>query len=134
MIVNGFSPSQIDALGTNIFNSQEQKPRIVLLRTIDNHAKDLDGSGFPYQGCHSDSSAVCDKGGLRKQNRKIFRIRVSVCYLSQHTEPSSGCAQQAPLFSSLVWLGVQQSDASLLGKQQEEVAGTTFFSGVLLIF
>jgi hypothetical protein len=59
--------------------------------------------------------------------------------LSQQDDPSSGWAQHAPLFSSFVSLGVQQTAAPLLGVQQEEAS--TFFStlnflsvGILKVF
>lgn len=41
-------------------------------------------------------------------------------YLLQQAEPSEGCSQQAPLFSSFDWLGVQHTVASSLGVQQDE--------------
>jgi hypothetical protein len=54
-------------------------------------------------------------------------------YLSQHEDPSSGCAQHAPLFSSFVWLGVQQTEVSFLGVQQDE-ATVSVFPAVILLF
>jgi hypothetical protein len=56
-------------------------------------------------------------------------------YLSQHDEPSAGCAQHAPPLSSGVSLGVQQTDALFFGAQQEEAAGAaSFFSLVIFVF
>jgi hypothetical protein len=53
--------------------------------------------------------------------------------LSQQEDPSSGCAQQAPLLSSFVSLGAQHTEALFLGAQQDEAA-TPFFSDVILLF
>jgi hypothetical protein len=44
-------------------------------------------------------------------------------YLLQHAEPSDGCGQHAPPFSSGLLLGVQHAEAvSFFGVQQEDCA------------
>ena len=43
-------------------------------------------------------------------------------YLSQQADPSAGCAQQAPLFSSTVLLGVQQAVPFDGCEQQDDCA------------
>jgi hypothetical protein len=69
--------------------------------------------------------------------RRRIRLRLLeakfYCYLLQQAEPSSGCAQHAPLLSSFVWLGVQHTEASFLGVQQEEGFDSCFFSTVILL-
>jgi hypothetical protein len=52
-------------------------------------------------------------------------------HLLQHPEPSSGCAQHAPLLSDFVSLGVQQTERSFFGVQQLDVATSVF---TLVIF
>jgi hypothetical protein len=56
----------------------------------------------------------------------------SNCYLLQHEDPSSGCAQQAPSFSSFVLLGVQQTAASFFGVQHDEAATSIFLSEIFV--
>jgi hypothetical protein len=55
-------------------------------------------------------------------------------YLSQQEEPSSGCAQHAPLLSTFVSLGVQQTEALFLGVQQDEADAATVFTLVIFVF
>jgi hypothetical protein len=59
---------------------------------------------------------------------------VTAGYLSQHDEPSSGCAQHAPLLSSFVSLGVQQTVALFFGAQQDEAGASAFFDTAILLF
>lgn len=54
-------------------------------------------------------------------------------YLSQQADPSAGCAQQAPLFSSLLLLGVQQA-APLVGVEQQEDSAFLTVDPVSLLF
>jgi len=51
----------------------------------------------------------------------------------QQAEPFSGCAQQAPLFSSGLLLGVQQAEA-FEGLEQQEDSGVTISGFVSLFF
>ena len=51
----------------------------------------------------------------------VSKVSRLCTYLLQHEEPSSGCAQQAPLFSSGLLLGVQQVVADFdTGVQHED--------------
>jgi len=52
--------------------------------------------------------------------------KIGSSYLSQQDEPSSGCAQHAPLFSSFVSLGVQQTEVLFFGVQHDEAELSTF--------
>ena len=54
-------------------------------------------------------------------------------YLSQHAAPSAGWAQQAPLFSSALLLGVQQADP-VEGCEQQELPFAACFNFVSLLF
>jgi len=65
-------------------------------------------------------------GGIAQRSRWQF------CYLSQQAEPSPGWAQHAPPLSSGISLGVQQTDALLLGVQQEVAAAVALFLLTLL--
>jgi hypothetical protein len=55
-------------------------------------------------------------------------------YLSQQDEPSAGCTQQAPSLSCGVSLGVQQTEASFFGVQQEAAEGSCCFFEAALFF
>jgi hypothetical protein len=54
-------------------------------------------------------------------------------YLSQHADPSSGCAQHGPPSSLLVVPGVQQIAWLFFGVQQEVVTGV-FSAAVTFVF
>jgi hypothetical protein len=71
-----------------------------------------------------------------KYRHPVSSIQHPAPYLLQHADPSAGCAQHAPPFSSGVALGVQQAEAELsLGVQQAEAAGSlVFFSSFTLFF
>ena len=67
-------------------------------------------------------------------NEAQDQLRFALDYLSQHDEPSAGCAQQAPPLSSGVSLGVQQTEALFFGAQQEDAGALSFFSFVMRLF
>jgi hypothetical protein len=61
-------------------------------------------------------------------------LRFFLLHLLQQAEPSDGCAQQAPPLSSVVSLGVQQTEAFLAGLQHEEAGVFSIFSIMILLF
>lgn len=69
-----------------------------------------------------------------KEAQSTLRFYISSDYLSQHAEPSEGCAQHAPPLSSGFSLGVQHTDAFFLGVQHDEAGVCSFFSLVALLF
>jgi hypothetical protein len=52
----------------------------------------------------------------------------------QQDDPSSGWAQHAPLFSSFVSLGEQQTEVLFFGVQHDEAAASTVLSLVIFDF
>lgn len=61
--------------------------------------------------------------------RRKVKEKSSLYYLSQQADPSTGCAQHAPLFSSFDSLGVQHTAATFVGAQQDDAAAASFFFG-----
>jgi len=55
-------------------------------------------------------------------------------HLSQHADPSSGCAQQAPPFSSADWLGAQHTEALFFEVQHDATTGSALAEAVILLF